>query len=198
MRWRAVLVPTLSLVVFCTAHAEGTADSSNVRIAIQGGVVSGFGLDDRGPVGMIDLSWIPWPEGGLWWEVGVLEQPISEDLLVSPATLNTRSSEDGSIQHLEASAGFLLQGSDETAVTPYLRAGLGAYRIEPDIMFARIYQFEPPTAKWSLGGSVAAGARIGSPKMHVGPVLEGRCHFTRPPGGESRVLLTLTGGLWFR
>jgi len=147
----------------------------------------------------IGVLWTPWKFGGLWSEVGVMNEPVAYVRLADLSDpLPGRSH-----QHLEASAGLIAVGSEAT--TGYFKAGVGAFRVETGGEAPKFLVSAPPiqptsftTIHWTMGAILAAGLRFGGERMHALPMIEWRAQVEPDSYGETRVLLMATGGVWFR
>jgi hypothetical protein len=202
MRRTAAVVAFILLLDPALAGAQ-QAPQAGLQMLIQTGVVAGTASPDRGVEGTLGLLWTPWPFGGVWSELGVIGVPGESYRYSPPFGFETKSN-----QHLEASVGLMLTGGNENSVCPYLRGGVGAYRIESDFSFPTFLANVPidrlvstsssSRTHWNMGGTFAFGARFGSPGLHAMPTLEARVQIESGGPGANEALLSLLGGVWFR
>jgi len=137
---------------------------------IQAGLVAGRSFLSAGSGGTVGVLWTPWTFGGVWSEFGVMEEPVEGD------------------QHLEGSAGLIVSGGDTNPICPYMRAGVGAYRIET------AYE----GTHWTMGATVAGGARFGLRSLRAMPMVEARVQIEPGAPGPNQELFCLFAGFWFR
>jgi hypothetical protein len=185
-------------------------EARTMQMLIQTGFVYGPSSDtsDPGPGGTLGVLWTPWEFGGLWSEVGVMDDVPSGQIRISLLSPLFDDPEAGnqSRQHFEASAGLIAVGSRASA--GYLKLGLAAFRIEAPYA-ARKFLVSVPVAnvppsawftstRWTMGAIVATGLRFGAESMRALPTVEGRLQFEPGASGETQVLVMVTGGVWFR
>jgi hypothetical protein len=193
--------------------ADEAAPASPVQIAFQLGTVLEAASQETGPAGTMDLIWFPWSFGGIWSEIGVLEPKGEESHLLLAEPLASGGTATLAVpypvgvplteQHLEGSIGFIWGGTTKNA--GYLRGGIGAYRIEKGIVSAKGLSNAAAVpgyanVSWTMGANLAGGARFAQPTWHAQPMFELRVHVL--PRGDydehANVLLSASGGLWFR
>jgi len=197
----------LLLFVLCPANVKAQdAYQPGLQVLLQTGLVArtdpSLNLSHSGPAGTIGLLWTPWAFGGIWSEFGVMEVAREHGLGLPAFGSDTRFDE-----HLYASCGGIIQGSDKNSVCPYLRAGVGAYRIESDFVSPKLITSAPIEAfdsgnpghlHWTMGATIAGGARFGPSSWHALPTLEGRVQIEPGDPGVEEAHLCLLGGVWFR
>jgi hypothetical protein len=202
MRRTAAVVAFLLLLDPTLARAQ-QAPRYDPEMLIQAGWLAASHSPDPRLGGTIGLVWTPWPFGGMWSELGVIGVPSESYRYSPPFGFETKSN-----QHLEASVGLMITGGNENSVCPYLRGGVGAYRIESDFSFPTFLANVPidglasttssGRTHWNMGGTFAFGARFGPPSLRAMPTFEARVQLESGGPGASEALLSVLGGVWFR
>lgn len=192
-RTAAILVLALSSP--CPALAQ-QSPQRDLQLLIQAGVVTGPRLDfsNAGSGGTIGVLWTPWAFGGFWSEFGVMST-ANEGFFALPAFGHDTPFN----QHLETSAGAIVQGDDANSICPYLRAGAGAYRYEAGdpVRFLEAGSSYSRT-HWAMGATLAAGARFGPSRLRALPTIEARIQIEGGGPDSNEPFYSLLGGVWFR
>lgn len=202
-----------AFVLLCALWPQVAGAQSNspsgLQMLIQAGLVAredpNLNFSDPGPGGTIGLVWTPWVFGGIWSEFGVMDVAQENSgrggFLAGQPAFGSDTRFD---QHLNVSIGGIISGSDQSSVCPFLRVGVGAFRVESDgvepkmLASAPIEAFDsenPGRIHWTMGGTISGGARFGPSRWHAMPTLEGRVQIEP---GANEAFISLLGGVWFR
>ena len=197
--WALMVWPSVALAG--EPHAAQMLVQTGINAKLDGNGGSGAG-------GAVGVLWTPWRSSGMWAEVGVMDVPNNGLRIAVLGLSGVANPVEGSeaFQHFDVSAGLI--AISPNASGGFLRAGVGAYRIQTDDPERKVLVSTPvehlpmgapfTLTRWTMAGSVGAGLRFGSESMRALPTVEARLTYVPGESDQEMTTLSLTGGIWFR